>query len=142
MPPLNPSTVQDNPSGQAGYASTRYVTDQLIAVRFGLVTSSITLASGSLARGTVLGQVTSTRNFIKSVATASDGSQVPVAVLADDANASAGPVVTSAYLAGEFFANRMTYDASWTLSTLTAALRDYGIFIKTMSSALSADDPT
>jgi hypothetical protein len=83
--------------------------------------------------------VDSIGNFIESVKTASDGSQVPVAILADYADASAGPVSTGAYVMGEFNANAVIYDASWSIQLLTTALRPYSIFLK---SVVSAADPT
>ncbi|MDE3022253.1 MAG: head decoration protein [Pseudomonadota bacterium] len=78
-------------------------------------------------------------NYIESVATATDGSQVPSAVLADYADASGGAVNTGAYIMGEFNQNAITFDASWTLAALTSALRPLGIFLK---SFVSAADPT
>lgn len=74
-----------------------------------------------------------------SVATASDGSQVPSAILADFADASAGPVTSGAYVMAEVNANALNYDPSWTLASLTQALRANSIFVK---SAVSAADPT
>ncbi|NID15388.1 head decoration protein [Luteibacter yeojuensis] len=73
--------------------------------------------------------------YIQSVRTASDGSQNPVAILADDADASAGPVTAGAYLAGEFNAAAVIRDASWTLPQVTSAARAYGIFLKSSVSA-------
>lgn len=80
-------------------------------------------------------------NFIESVATATDGSQNPVAILVDVADASGGPVATGAYVMGEFNENAITFDPSWTLATLTTALRKNapGIFLK---NSVSAADPT
>lgn len=75
--------------------------------------------------------------YIESVKTASDGSQNPVAILADDADASVGPVSTGAYVAGEFNVQALTYDASWTVATLTSALRAYGLFAKSSVSGAS-----
>ncbi|WP_433693223.1 head decoration protein [Paraburkholderia phenoliruptrix] len=77
--------------------------------------------------------------YILSVKTASDGSQTPVAILADAADATAGPVTTGAYLMAEVNGNALNYDASWNLTTLTAALRPYSIFVK---SSVSAADPS
>jgi hypothetical protein len=74
-----------------------------------------------------------------SVATASDGSQNPSAILADAADASGGPVTIGLYVAGEFNQNSLNYDASWTLPALRAALRSQTIFVK---SAVSAADPS
>jgi hypothetical protein len=72
--------------------------------------------------------------FIESVKTASDGSQNPVCILADSADASGGPVNTGAYFMGEFNARAVTYDPSWTLATLTTAL-PVGVFLKSSVSA-------
>lgn len=80
--------------------------------------------------------------YIESVKTASDGSQTPVAILADDADASVGPVSTGAYVAGEFNLGALIYDASWTPATLTSALRPYGIFAKSSISAASPANNT
>lgn len=80
-------------------------------------------------------------NYVECVATATDGSQYPCAILADAADASGGAVATGAYVMGEFNQNAIIYDASWTLSALTTALRKNapGIFLK---SFVSAADPT
>lgn len=83
--------------------------------------------------------------YIKSVKTAVDGSQYPVAVLADDADASGGTVVGGIYLHGEFNQNAVIYDSSWggSLALAMAAIRPYldprGIFLH---SFVSAADPT
>ncbi|MDN7871273.1 head decoration protein [Burkholderia multivorans] len=74
-----------------------------------------------------------------SVKTASDGSQTPVAILADDADASAGPVTAGAYLMAEVNANALNFDPSWDIPSLTAALRSSAIFVK---SSVSAADPS
>jgi hypothetical protein len=86
-----------------------------------------------------LGRITSSGLYILSVATATDGSQVPAAILADYSDASAGAVTAGAYLMGEFNANAVIYDPSWTLTPLTVALRNFDIFLK---SSVSAADPS
>ncbi|MCJ2143730.1 head decoration protein [Methylobacterium sp. E-066] len=92
----------------------------------------ITVASGAnasgavLKRGTMLGRVTATDKYVLSVKTANDGSQVPAMVLAFEIDASASDVVCSGYDDGEFVAEKMTFDASWTAATLEAALRAAG----------------
>lgn len=78
-------------------------------------------------------------SYVESVKTATDGSQNPVAILADYADASGGAVACGVYLMGEFNQAAITYDASWTLAALTAALRPLSIFLK---SSVSAADPT
>lgn len=83
-----------------------------------------------------------TGGFIECVKTAVDGSQNPVAILADDADASSGPVTAGAYVMGEFNGPALTFDASWTLATLTSAARSYGIFIKSSVSSASPANNT
>ncbi len=73
--------------------------------------------------------------YIKCVKTAGDGSQTPVAVLADDSDASIAPVTAGGYLAGEFNASALIFDTSWSLPALVSALRPYGIFAKSSVSA-------
>ncbi len=89
----------------------------------------ITLLSGSngagtpLKRGALLGRITASDKYKPSVATANDGSQTPIAVLASDTDSSGGDVNCPAYFEGEFAFEMMTVDASWTAATLQAALR-------------------
>ena len=77
--------------------------------------------------------------YIQSVATATDGSQVPAVVLADYADASGGAVNTGAYLTGEFNANALIFDGSFSLAAITAALAIRNIYVK---NAVSAADPS
>jgi len=79
-----------------------------------------------------------TGTYIASVKTATDGSQVPSVILADAANASAGPVKGGAYVSGEFNAGRIIADASWSVAQLTTAMAAFGIHIK---SSVTAVDP-
>ncbi|MFT9360083.1 head decoration protein [Acetobacter okinawensis] len=109
-----------------------FVPDQLIAGNLKLVTSTVTFAAGNtLVRGQVVGQVTASGNYIPSVATATDGSQVPCGIVVDTVDASAAAAQGAIYEMGEFNSNYMAFDASWTLATLTKALRQFSIFVKT-----------
>lgn len=101
---------------------------------------TITAGSTAFAAGDsfTLEVIDSIGNFTESVKTASDGSQTPVAILSDYADASSGPVSTGAYMMGEFNANAISYDNSWTPELLTTALRPYSIFLK---GSVSATDP-
>jgi len=83
-----------------------------------------------------------TGGYIESVKSASDGSQNPSVILADDADATNGPVTTGGYVMGEFNGNALTFDVSWTLATLTSAARAYGIFIKSSVPAASPANNT
>lgn len=123
-------------------ASDASLPDQLIAGDFPLVTGqSITIASSAaLVRGAVLGKITASGKYILSASAAADGSQTPVAVLADDVDASGGDVANVAvYLTGMFNGAKLSLGVGWTLATITPALRPSSIFVRT---AEDATDPT
>lgn len=95
-----------------------------------------TIAAGQvLTAGAVLGVITATGQYVKSVKTAADGSQVPVALLTSDTDATAGATLCGVYLFGNFsdtFIANGVLDASWTLATIKTAFRAVGIFITTV----------
>lgn len=95
------------------------------------VTESIVLASGNLTRGALLGRVTSTGNWILSLSGASDGSQVPRAILAETTDATGGARTTVAFLSGEFNTAAMTFGTGHTAANTRDGLRGLGIFLKT-----------
>lgn len=115
-----------------GMTSFVFVPDSLIANSLQLVTESITIASGQgvLLRGTILGQVTAGGNYKKSVKTATDGSQVPSAILIDNVDATGADVQGGGYLMGEFNQHHIIFDDSWTVPTLSVALRPFAIFLR------------
>lgn len=129
MPSFNPQIP--------GATVETYAPDRLVAgqnVR--LVADGGTLASGqNLTRGALLGKITASGALALSLAAASDGSEVPYAILAEDTDASAGDKVCTVYLAGEFNPNVMTFGTGHTASSVKDALRDAGIFLKTYVSA-------
>ena len=106
---------------------TVYATFNPTSLRAGdkpLVHRPVILNGGAaLARGAILGRITSSDLYILSVATASDGSQNPIAVLAADADPSGGNITVPAYFEGEFAGELCTFDSSWTIATLQTALR-------------------
>lgn len=106
--------------------------DNLIAgTAINMVTESIVLDTGNLSRGAVLGKITATGKYVLSASAAVDGSQTPAAILAEDADATDGDKVTVAYLTGEFNTAALTLGAGHTIASITAGLRDQGIFLKT-----------
>lgn len=123
-----------------GNVYSTYDPTALFAGAFPVRHRPVTVASGAnaagspLKRGTLLGLVTATDKYIPCVKTAADGSQVPAAVLAYDLDASAADAVGPAYFEGEFAGEIMTIDASWTIDTLQAALRQNksDLFVRTV----------
>lgn len=106
--------------------------DNLIAgTAINMVTESIVLDTGNLKRGALLGKITATGKYVLSASAAADGSQTPVAILAEDADATAADQTTVAYLTGEFNTAAMTFGAGHTATSVAAGLRDLGIFLKT-----------
>src|SRR4051812_38505842 len=103
------STLNVGDAGQTpGISAEIYNPDQLIAGNQKIVSDSVTLGAGNLQRGAVLGQITASGNFINCVKTAVDGSQNPVAILADATDATGGAVNTGVYYTGEFNTNAMS----------------------------------
>lgn len=118
--PWRPGIVQDV-----------YVPDQLVSGPLQLVTDTVTITGGkAYKRGTVLGVVTASGGYQLSVKTATDGSEVPSAILVDDVDATAGDVLGGVYLMGEFNGHRIIIDNSWTVETVAQALRPSSIFIR------------
>lgn len=97
------------------------------------ITESIVIPSGSgvLTRGTLLGKVTASGKYIKSLSAATDGSQNPVAVLAEDIDATSADVTTVGYLSGEFNTAAMTFGTGHTAASVKGALRDLNIYLFT-----------
>ena len=77
--------------------------------------------------------------YIPSIATALDGSQVPSAILVDNANSTSADQQVVLYLTCDFNSDKITFDVSWSVATLTPALRPFSIFLK---SAILAADPS
>lgn len=85
-----------------GMKSSLFVPDQLVVSTLQLVTDSGTITGGTFLRGTVLGKITASGKYTKSVKTATDGSQNPVAILVDNVDASSADQNGGLYLMGEF----------------------------------------
>jgi Bacteriophage lambda head decoration protein D len=93
---------------------------------------TITAGGTAFAAGDTftLSNARSTGNCIICVKGASDGSQNPVAVLADSVDASVSPQLVGAYFMGEFNSRAVTIDPSWTLYDIAVPLQARGIHLK------------
>lgn len=81
--------------------------------------------AGVIASNTVLGRVTASGKLIKSVSTAADGSESPVAILVNAVDATAADVVAPVWVAGVFNVDALVFDASFsTDATKLAAFGD------------------
>jgi hypothetical protein len=117
--------------------SETYTPDRLVVGLTQLVTKpdGILIAGQNLARGTLVGMITTSGKFTLSLLAASDGSQVPYGILADSYDATAGDTVCAVYVKGEFNQNAVTFGAGQTATNTYAVLRDGGIFLKSVVSA-------
>ncbi|WP_409192864.1 head decoration protein [Bradyrhizobium sp. RDM4] len=94
---------------------------------------AITLDAGNLLRGAVLGVLDAASdsdpsgNYILSVAAASDGSQTPKVILAEDCDASGGAKETVAYFAGTFNEEQLHFGAGHDKYSVREPLRGVGI---------------
>ena len=106
----------------------------------GQVDFTITAGSTPFAVGDsfVVSRNQSAGNFVLCVKTATDGSQAPAAILADSADATGGPTQVGAFFTGEYNSNAVSFDGSWTLQDIAAALVLRNLHLK---SAVLAADP-
>ena len=110
-----------------------YSPDTLVAGNYELLVGrKVTVLTGQvITRGTVLGKITASGKYIKSILAAEDGSQVPDLILAEDVNATAADVTALAYARGDFSSNALTFGAGHTAVNTTEGLRAKGITLLT-----------
>lgn len=122
MPDLQPGMRSHGSVGQ----------DNLIGgTAINMVTMSADVNGGTtgLLRGALLGTITASGQRVLSTSAATDGSQNPTEILAEDVPA--GTVRrTVVYQTGEFNVNAMTFGAGQTAEGVRAALRALNIHLK------------
>lgn len=125
---------------RAGFsAEGTYTPDALIAGDFPIRTEKVTIVSGqNLVRGALLGMITASGKYNLSLSAASDGSQTPRAVLAEDVDASGGDAEGIIYVAGDFNQDALTYGTGHTAASVKAGLRDLNIYLHAPVSAADA----
>jgi hypothetical protein len=97
------------------------------------VVDEVVIASGQvLSRGAVLGRITASNKFVLSLAAASDGSEVPRAILEEDVDATAGDKRAPAARTGEFNAAALTFGTGHNADSTRDGLRGLGIHLETV----------
>ncbi|WP_425065113.1 head decoration protein [Reyranella sp.] len=104
--------------------------DNLLAGDYPRATKMVTITGAALAKGTVLGRITASDKYNKSLSAAGDGSQVPKAILAADTDASGGDVLGPVYFTGEFNEDALVLGTAHSLASIRDGLRQIGIFLK------------
>jgi hypothetical protein len=96
------------------------------------ITRKRTIASGAgaLTRGTLLGKITASGKYLKSLAAATDGSEDPDAILLHDVDATAADVEAIIAIQGKFAKDGVTFGAGHTQASTEDALRLKNIFIE------------
>lgn len=109
-----------------------YTPDNLIAGNeVPLLVENITIEKGQkLKRGTVLGVVKETELGKQVNSSASDGSEVVYAVLADDTDATEENKNASVYICGYFNSSALLVPSGEEIKTYKNELRKLGIYVK------------
>ena len=93
-------------------------------------TDTVTIANGqNLAAGAVLGKVTADGKFVASDSGAANGSQTPIAILAEACDASGGDKSAIIYLAGDFDQRKLTFAGAHTADTTRHDFAARGIYL-------------
>lgn len=112
------------------FTSEAYNPDRLHAGDHPIRTLDVTIVSGqNLKRGAVLGVITASGKYTLSASAAVDGSEDPVAILAEDCDASGGDKTAVVYVAGDFNADRLTLGDGHTVDSVRSALLARSIYI-------------
>jgi hypothetical protein len=110
-----------------------FTPDKLLAGDYPAVTDIVVIDTGVLARGTLLGKITATSKYILCNSAAVDGSQAPVAILAEDVDATAADVNAPVYLSGAFNQSAVIFGGADTAATHRVALRNLNIYLKSVA---------
>jgi len=115
---------------QPSASSETFTPDRLIAGDFPIRSRDVFIAAGeNLERGALLGRLTSGGEYVLSLSGASDGSQTPVAILAEDVDATAESKSGIVYLSGDFNEDRVIYGTAHTADSVREGLRGLGIYL-------------
>lgn len=90
---------------------------------------TVAAAAGAMVSGTVVGKITASGKYVKSLSASADGSEVPDMVLAQDCDASAADKEAIAYETATVVATALTLGAGHTLASIREGLRVKGIQI-------------
>ena len=115
------------------FESTSSAPDNLIAGYSDVIAIEVTVASGEgvLGRGSVLGKITASGYYdLVNSAGADDGSRTAAAILAEDIDATDDDVVTTAYIAGEFYQDALTFGGTDAVADHLATLQGLGIILR------------
>ena len=106
----------------SGKTDETFTQEQVVIGVSDVITRPETFKSGAdVLALTVMGRITASGKLIKSVNTASDGSQTPVAIAVENVTAASADAVGPAYIAGEFNVDALVWDATYSTDALKLA---------------------
>lgn len=108
-----------------------YLPSQLSAGDFPIVLDLGLIAAGQkLTRGSVLGQITASHEYVLCKAAAQDGSEKPCAILDQDVDTTEGAKSVPVRLTGQVLGSQLIFGDGLTLAAAKVALRPFSIFIR------------
>lgn len=116
---------------RAGYsAATAYQPKNILANDDDITTRKVTILSGqNLKVGAVIGKITSGGKYKLSLSAASDGSETPDLILAEDCDASGGDREAIAYETATVVSTALVIGTAHTVASIREGLRGKGIKI-------------
>lgn len=114
-----------------------YTPGDMLLGGFPVLTRTVTIVSGAgvLARGTVLGKITTGGKYKTSLTASGDGSETPKRILAEAVDASSGDVVAEVYETGIFDASKLTIGTGHDADSVNAAFELADISMKLVTPA-------
>ncbi|WP_412057323.1 head decoration protein [Bartonella sp. DGB2] len=104
-----------------------YTADNLIAGEFPIVQRVETITGGkAYPRGAVLGRMTASGAYTLSDASATDGTEKPVCILAQSIDTTQGDIKAVVYHSGEFNSNVLTYGTGHDAASVCSSWRVNG----------------
>ena len=108
----------------------------LIAGEFPRISRVVTIAQGEkLLTGAVLGEITVNNKYKLCTSNASDGSEIPEAILAEDVDSTLEDKQAAVYFSGEFNQLALQLGKGVTVESIKNTLRDKTIFLTTNQEA-------
>ncbi|NWA04800.1 head decoration protein [Pseudomonas gingeri] len=108
-----------------------YIPSQISAGDFPVVMEAVVIAAGQqLKSGSVLGQVTASKEYVLCKAAAQDGSQAPSVILDQDVDTTDGARSAPVRLTGQVLGSQLVLGEGLSLATVKVALRPLSLFIR------------
>lgn len=108
-----------------------FTPDNTLGGSFPIVTETVTLLAGRVyKKNTLLGKITASKKLTISLSAASDGSEVPDVILAEDVDATESDKIGVVYKSVEINKNSVVVGAGHTIDSVKDILRGKSIFLK------------